>query len=171
MIETRRAGFHFEALLSLTAKDRPIRKSPFATSKPKITHDRSILNANKRIVLCQGDGVELTLEEGVHEADYQDRTGYCEARFSSARGAFRWPCAILQASHAGETASVLRNAGSLPCCHGSMRWVALLGTRGWQAWAYGTPDPDLTGLYFAQRDWTRAAYASWEHGNILPQFA
>jgi hypothetical protein len=31
-------------------------------------------------------------------------------------------------------------------------------------------DPDLAGLYFAQRDWIRAAYASWEHGNILPQF-
>ena len=42
------------------------------------------MNANKRIVLCQGDGVELSLEGGAHEADYHDRTGYCEARFAQA---------------------------------------------------------------------------------------
>jgi transposase len=27
------------------------------------------------------------------------------------------------------------------------------------------------GFILAQREWTRAAYASWDHGNILPQFA
>ncbi len=27
------------------------------------------------------------------------------------------------------------------------------------------------GCIFAQRDWIRAAYASWEHGNILSKLA
>ena len=44
VVQPGRAGFDFEARLSLAAvKIGKLGKSPFATSKPKIARDRSIL--------------------------------------------------------------------------------------------------------------------------------
>src|SRR6516165_9289537 len=76
---------------------------------------------------CQGDGVKLSPEGGVHGAGYHDWVGHREARFPGAWGGCRRPCVVAQAPHAGEAAWVLGHAGALRCGDGGLRRLPLLG--------------------------------------------
>src|SRR5271165_3355681 len=88
---------------------------------------------------CQGDGVELSPEGGVHGATYHDRAGHREARLPGARsGCCR---AVPQVSHPGEAAWVLGSAYALCRRDGGLRGVALLGAGDQQIGAHGAADP------------------------------